>query len=394
MATTEAKPAGWDLRRLPRVLSSNPGNLESVNLGPNWFASIMGTGIIANASATLPVIGPSLQGFALVVWVIASILLILLVIAQIAQWFSSPSVSRGHWNDPVMAQFYGAPPMALLTVGTGAMIVGHNLIGQTAAEWVAWILWILGTILGLLTAVLIPYRLFTKFQIRPDGAFGGWLMPVVPPMVSATGGAFLLPTISSQEWRETMMFACYAMFGMSFFASLIIITMIWSRLAHFGSSGSVRVPTLWIVLGPLGQSITAAGLLGTAALTAVAPPLSTALNVSSVIYGIPVWGFAIMWACIAALLTIRTIRRKLPFALTWWSFTFPVGTVVTGTTQLAKHTGLPVFEVLAIAFFVLLLGAWLLVGIRTLRGTYRTELLVPPATPPTFVSKKDTDPLD
>ncbi|MFA7266848.1 MAG: TDT family transporter [Candidatus Nanopelagicales bacterium] len=387
------KPAGWDLRRLPRVLSSNPGNLDSVNLGPNWFASVMGTGIIANASATLPIIGPSLQTFALVVWVVAAILLVVLIVAQIAQWISNPAISKGHWNDPVMAQFYGAPPMAMLTVGTGAMIVGHELIGQTAAEWLAWILWIAGTATGLLTAVVIPYRLFTKFQIRPDGAFGGWLMPVVPPMVSATAGAFLLPTISSQEWRETMMFACYAMFGMSFFASLIIITLIWSRLAHFGSTGSVRVPTLWIVLGPLGQSITAAGLLGTAALTAVAAPLSTALNVASVIYGVPVWGFAIMWACIAAMMTIRTMRRKLPFALTWWSFTFPVGTVVTGTTQLAKHTELPAFEYLAIVFFVFLLCAWATVGVRTLRGAYRTELLIPPKSPPNAISRKDGDPV-
>lgn len=388
-----AKTNGWDLRRLPRVLSSNPGNLESVNLGPNWFASVMGTGIIANASATLPVVGPSLQTFALVVWVVAGVLLVLLIVAQVAQWISNPAIAKGHWNDPVMAQFYGAPPMAMLTVGTGAMIVGHNLVGQTAADWIAWILWIAGTVTGLLTAIVIPYRLFTKFQIRPDGAFGGWLMPVVPPMVSATGGAFLIPTISSPEWRETMMYACYAMFGMSFFASLIIITLIWSRLAHFGSSGSVRVPTLWIVLGPLGQSITAAGLLGTAALTTVAAPLSIALNAASVIYGVPVWGFAIMWACIAGMLTVRTIRRKLPFALTWWSFTFPVGTVVTGTTQLAKHTELPAFEVLAIVFFFCLLCAWMTVGIRTLRGAYRTELLTPPASPPPAIARKDTDPV-
>ena len=387
------KTLGWDLRRLPRVLSSNPGNLDSVNLGPNWFASVMGTGIIANASATLPIVGPSLQTFALVVWVFAGLLLVLLIVAQIAQWISNPSIAKGHWNDPVMAQFYGAPPMAMLTVGTGAMIVGHNLIGQTAADWLAWIPWIAGTATGLLTAVVIPYRLFTKFQIRPDGAFGGWLMPVVPPMVSATAGAFLLPTISSQEWRETMLFACYAMFGMSFLSSLIIITMIWSRLAHFGSTGSVRVPTLWIVLGPLGQSITAAGLLGTAALTAVEAPLSIALNVASVIYGVPVWGFAIMWACIAAMMTIRTMRRKLPFALTWWSFTFPVGTVVTGTTQLAKHTELPAFEYLAIVFFLCLLCAWLTVGFRTLRGAYRTELLIPPKTPPNAVARKDSDPV-
>jgi tellurite resistance protein TehA-like permease len=131
------KSLGWDLRRLPRVLSSNPGNLDSVNLGPNWFASVMGTGIIANAAATLPVIGDSLKGFALVVWVIAAALLVLLIIAQVAQWIAKPAIAKGPWNDPVMAQFYGAPPMAMLTVGTGAMIVGHNLIGNTAAEWLA-----------------------------------------------------------------------------------------------------------------------------------------------------------------------------------------------------------------------------------------------------------------
>ena len=71
------------------------------------------------------------------------------------------------------------------------------------------------------------------------------------------------------------------------------------------------------------------------------------------------------------------MRRKLPFALTWWSFTFPVGTVVTGTTQLAKHTGLPAFGALAILFFFGLLCAWLTVGFRTLRGAYRTDLLIP-----------------
>ena len=32
------------------------------------------------------------------------------------------------------------------------------------------------------------------------------------------------------------------------------------RLALYGTSGTARVPTLWIVLVPLGQSITAAGL--------------------------------------------------------------------------------------------------------------------------------------
>ncbi|MFT5807179.1 MAG: tellurite resistance protein TehA-like permease [Moritella dasanensis] len=34
-------------------------------IGPNWFASVMGTGIIANATIGLPLIGIHLTGFAL-----------------------------------------------------------------------------------------------------------------------------------------------------------------------------------------------------------------------------------------------------------------------------------------------------------------------------------------
>ena len=145
-----------------------------------------------------------------------------------------------------------------------------------------------------------------------------------------------------------MLYGCYAMFGLSLVAALIIIAMIWSRLALYGTSGTTRVPTLWIVLGPLGQGITAAGLLGANAALAVPPELANGMNVFAVLFGVPVWGFAVLWIALATQLTVRTLRRGMPFALTWWSLTFPVGTFVTGTTQLANHTGLPAFRVAAV----------------------------------------------
>lgn len=46
------------------------------------------------------------------------------------------------------------------------------------------VLWALGTAFGLVTAVLVPYVAFTRHDVGPDSAFGGWLMPIVPPMVS------------------------------------------------------------------------------------------------------------------------------------------------------------------------------------------------------------------
>ena len=74
------------------------------------------------------------------------------------------------------------------------------------------------------------------------------------------------------------------------------------------------------------------------------------------------------------------LLRGMPFALTWWSLTFPVGTFVTGTSQLAVHTHLPAFRVAACIAYAGLLFTWILVAVRTARGSLRGTLLkLPPS---------------
>jgi C4-dicarboxylate transporter/malic acid transport protein len=395
MATTRTDDDPPDVpgqtdKRVPWLLSSLQSPHQVLgNLGPNWFASVMGTGILATAAASLPVHVPGLRAFAQVVWVVAALLLVVLVIAVSLHWLRYPTVARSHAHNPQMAHFYGAAPMALLTVGAGALLVGKDLIGEDVAVTLDWVLWTAGTLIGLFTAMSIPYLMFTEHNAEPDSAFGGWLMPVVPPMVSAATGALLIPHLPAGTGRATLLYGCYAMFGLSLVASLIIITLIWSRLAHYGTSGTARVPTLWIVLGPLGQSITAAGLLGTNAALAVRPELASGMGVFAVLYGVPVWGFAVLWIGLATALTVRTLRRGMPFALTWWSLTFPVGTFVTGTTQLAVHTGLPAFRIAAAIAYAGLLCTWGLVAVRTARGGLRGNLFLPPPSAGPIKAHKD-----
>ncbi len=117
----------WGVRNLPSLLSSldSPGDALSF-VGPNWFASIMGTGIVANAAATLPFLAHRLHDFALVVWIIAALMLLVVSVAVGAHWIRHPQVARSHARNPNMAQFYGAPPMALMTVGGGALLAGKS----------------------------------------------------------------------------------------------------------------------------------------------------------------------------------------------------------------------------------------------------------------------------
>ena len=353
------------------------------SITPNWFASVMGTGIVAVAAATLHVQFPGLRTAAIVVWAIAGVMLIALSAATVVHWVRHPDTARGHAFHPVMSHFYGAPPMAMLTVGAATILLGRDVIGLRAAVDVDWVLWFAGTIAGLAAAAVIPYLMFTRHDVKPNGAFGGWLMPVVPPMVSASTGALLIPYAPAGQARLTMLLACYAMFGLALIASVVVITLIWYRLAVHGTGDAKMVPTLWIVLGPLGQSITAVNLLGGVAHEALPAPYSTALQAFGVVYGVPVWGFALLWAGIAAAATIRTARQGLPFSLTWWSFTFPVGTVVTGTTGLALHTGSTLFAVAAAVFYACLVLAWLTVAVRTVRGSLRGTLFLLPGQDPT-----------
>jgi tellurite resistance protein TehA-like permease len=200
---------------------------------------------------------------------------------------------------------------------------------------------------------------FTRHDNPPDAAFGGWLMPVVPPMVSATTGALLAEHLAAGQLRETLVSLCWSMFGLSLVASIIVIGLVWGRLAQHGVGAAAAVPTLWILLGPIGQSIAAAN--GLAGVDPSAAPLAR-------LYGLAAWGFALLWLGIALAITTRTLRNGLPFSLAWWSFTFPVGTVVTGTSALAARTGLDVFSWSAVALYVGLVAAWAVVIIRTARN--------------------------
>jgi tellurite resistance protein TehA-like permease len=191
------------------------------------------------------------------------------------------------------------------------------VIGARAALGVDWALWSLGTALGLATACTVPYLMVTRHRFAPDAAFGGWLMPVVPPLVSATTGALLVPHTPAGQLRLALLLGCYAMFGLGLVAALLVLAMVYSRLVHHD------VPTVWIGLGALGQVVTGLGALATAAPSALPAPYAHGAAVFALLGGVGVWGFAMLWLALAAALTVREFRAGLPFAPTWWSFHLP-----------------------------------------------------------------------
>lgn len=262
------------------------------HLGPNWYAAVMGTAIVANAGAALPftATGPRLAYQA--VWALSALMLLTLLAARAVHWVRHGDQARRHLLDPAVAPFYGCTAMALLAVGGGTLAVGREVIGASAALAADAVLWSLGTLVGLAAAAAIPYLMVTRHRIDAGSASPVWLLPLVAPMVSAALGPALVPYLPAGPWQQTLLFACYALFGMSLLATLLVLPLVLSRLIHHGPLPLALTPTLFLVLGPLGQSTTAVTNLAHVAPGVVDASLAPAMDAFAVLYGVPVMGFA------------------------------------------------------------------------------------------------------
>jgi C4-dicarboxylate transporter/malic acid transport protein len=355
------------------------------HLGPNWYATVMGTAIVATAGVALPVRAPGLRQLCAGFWALSLALLAALLAARALHWRHHRDQARAHLLDPAAAPFYGCLAMALLAVGGGTLAVGRDWIGADAALAVDAVLFTVGTVVALAAAVAVPYLMAVRHRGTVSQATPVWLLPLVAPMVSAALGPSLAPFLPAGQPRLTLLYACLALFGLSLLATFVMLPLVFARLLTGGPLPLALTPALFLVLGPLGQSTTAVGRLAEVA-PVVVPGADgrglAGLGGLAVLYGVPVMGFALLWLCLAGAHVARARRHGMGFTMTWWAFTFPVGTCVTGTAVLARHTGLVAFDVLACALYLLLVAAWGVAARHTVRGLLSGELLAAPRPAP------------
>ncbi|MGW6461425.1 TDT family transporter [Streptomyces sp. NPDC055078] len=337
------------------------------DFAPNWYASVMGTAVVATAGTALDV--PGTEPALVAVWALSAVLLMAVLAARVAHWAHHRDRARAHLLDPAVAPFYGCLSMALLAVGISTLNTGRGLIGTQTATTAAFALFAVGTAAGLAVAVAVPYLLVVRHRTPPGTASPVWLLPVVPPMVAASFGPLLVPYLPGGQARTAMLAASGAMAGMSLLATLVILPLVFGRLVHHGPLPLALTPALFLVLGPLGQSVTAVTNM------ARATPRGEVLAVA---YGVPVMGFALLWLALAGAMVVRAFRAGMPFTMSWWAFTFPVGTCVTGAAGLAEATDLRALAWLAAGLYALLVTAWAVTGALTLRGLFSGALLAAP----------------
>ena len=353
------------VRHLPHL-----GRLGLEQVGPGWFTSIMGTGILAICLAISPVPIPFGRTLAIALWSIDTVFFAIFALLWIASAIRDRRVVLATLHDLPKAQLWGAPPMACFTIAVGFLKIGEAFLAPnvciTAGQW----LWIAGVAGSIFSAFIVPYLMFTQHELTTEKTLGSWLLPVVPPIVASVPAALL-----SATWppalRGDLLGLAYALLGIGAILAAIIIVIFYSRLLYHNVPDAPLVPTMWIVVGPLGQSIAGFIALGAAA-KGVWPQYGDGLVTAALAYGVLVWGFAIYWLAMAIAMTLRALRKHLPFTLGWWAFTFPVGVLTAGTDALYGLTRASLFAIAAVLLLGLLATMWSLVAARTLEGAWRS----------------------
>ena len=163
-------------------------------------------------------------------WVLAVLVLCALIGAFATHWSQHRCQALAYLHSPAMFPFYGAVAMALLTVGSATGITGPDFLGHDVAITVSLTLWTLGTALGLVTYVVMMIRLVRDAGMATAMPF--WLMPVVPPMVSATTGAAVSTHMPEGAPRIAVLVFCYILFALALTAAIGILVAVARQFAR------------------------------------------------------------------------------------------------------------------------------------------------------------------
>jgi C4-dicarboxylate transporter/malic acid transport protein len=357
----------------PTIPAPTPGltsGHRTRELHPGWFASVMGTGILAVTTYNNPGGLTALAGIAHAIGaglaVITYLLAVLLLVGNAVRWIAHTNAAVADFRHPLKGAMHATLPGGLLVAAVMTSVVGPNLFSAAVATWIIAILASLGSVLALVMGVAFAVTLITG-QPPAESVNGGWF---IPPVVTIIIPMALTPLASRVDasMAGLLIMASYAFFGMGFLLFLITLGLVYDRLVLHPLAPAPLAPTVWIGLGPIGISALVPLTLAKAG-ASLWPDVAPAVTLVTRLASTAVWGFGLWWLALAVVLLVRYVRTGgIPFHLGWWAFVFPLGAYTAGTNTLARSWQSPTLEALAAALYLGLVVAWVVVGVRTLAG--------------------------
>lgn len=320
------------------------------SFAPSWGAAVMGT---AALSVALMVLGLTVP--ARVMLAIAVVFAVFVLGATAARWLRHRTEATADLRHPIKGGMTATAAGALLTlsVAVGKVVPGYPLVVA--------VLLVLGAVLALIIGWEFLAEMFTSQDATLAQVSGAWF---VPPVVAIIVPLAMLPLLTVDNASSLLPLA-WAFLGMGAILYLVVTATLFVRSISHPLPPAALAPTLFIGMGPAGllgldmvrlaQVSVDLGVADESLMTAVLPLATMA------------WGFGVWWM-VAALVVLKRGYGRLPFALSWWGFTFPLAAWTIATLVLGEAWNSGLLHGVGVLATVALSALWVYVAIRTLMG--------------------------
>lgn len=291
-------------------------------MAPGWFASVMGTAVtslaLTLASHAAADAGPALAApvalAASALHWLAIAMMSVLCIAAVYRLIRHGDAVMEQLRHPVEGSFYATFPIAMLV-----MAAVWTIRGVSPALIAP--LWWTGALGTFAVSYVVLFGLFTSERLKLGMVTPAHFIPAVGLVVIPVAGA-PLAAASEGVLRELAFALNMTGFGAGVFMYVGLLALTMAR--HF-------------------------------------------------------LGAALWWLVLAVSMTIRNRRQgKLPFALSWWAFVFPIGACSVLAYRVSELLALEVLPLVASGLTLLALFVWSAAALGTVRGI-RTGAIFAPA---------------
>ena len=263
-----------------------------------------------------------------------------LVIAYVTKWIRFPSAVRAELDHPIRLSFFPASSIGLILIATSFYPYLPSLTN---------VLWWIAVVAQLAFTLLILNRWIHSEHFTVEHNSPAWFIPIVANL--------LVPIAGAPLGHEEISYFFFAI-GIVFWLPLMAISL--NRSFFFAPIPQKLMPTLFILIVPPAIGFTA----------------WTALH------GGKLDDFGRVLYFVGLFMTLMVISqwRKfvgLPFALTWWAFSFPLASITIASFLYFSLVGEMFFLVLAVSLYVVLVLVVATLVVRTIALVARKHIFLP-----------------
>ncbi len=360
-------------------ITINKSNLKfsaiTRHLSPAWFASVMGTAVIPLA---ISFINHPLVASAAVFFISLSIFMfVVTLIPWIAKFILYPGEISKDFSHPIAANFYPTMPISLIIIALDFLKFPTLFFSEAVSQSLAYYLWLAGAVGIYGMGFYILLQVFRNKGINLVHANFGWYIPPVSKLLIPVAG-FELAQIYPETIELTFGLSI-ASFGVGFFLFLFVGAAVFHRYIYHDLPMSRFAATFFIGIAP--TAIIAVILFKMIHLFEAHPILGIDPHIFGPLAKLAIlvnWGLSAWWFIMALVIIGYYMRRiELPYALSWWAFTFPSGALAVSSGvawKVTNFSSINFFYIIAVLFLMIV---WTVVFVRTGKGMITGEIFAP-----------------